>query len=71
MTDEPFHIGLDGRHRNADGEISRKHGNTKIGTLRQIYGPGFAEGRRSDMKLSNLLSQNDAKSLSQYLKSPR
>jgi hypothetical protein len=26
------------RHRDKDGEISRKHGNTLIGTLRKHYG---------------------------------
>jgi hypothetical protein len=36
--------GLDNRHRNHDGEISNKHGNTLIGTLRKIYGQGFAAG---------------------------
>ena len=29
---------FDNRHRNHDGEISHKHGNTLIGTLRKIYG---------------------------------
>jgi hypothetical protein len=33
--------GLDNRHRNHDGEISHKHGNTLIGTLRKIYGRSF------------------------------
>jgi hypothetical protein len=32
---------LDGRHRNKDGEISGKHGNTLVRTLRKIYGQGF------------------------------
>jgi hypothetical protein len=27
--------GLDRRHRNTDGEISGKHGNTLVGTLRK------------------------------------
>ena len=36
--------GLDNRHRNHDGEISHKHGNTLIGALRKIYGQGFAAG---------------------------
>jgi hypothetical protein len=31
--------GLDGRHRDKDGEISKKHGNTLISTLRETYGP--------------------------------
>ena len=33
--------GLDNRHRNHDGEISHKHGNTLVGTLRKIYGQSF------------------------------
>ncbi len=36
--------GLDNRHRNKDGEISHKHGNTRIGTLRKVYGQSFAAG---------------------------
>jgi hypothetical protein len=36
--------GLDNRHRNKDGEISGKHGNTPVRTLRKIYGQGFAAG---------------------------
>ena len=34
--------GLDNRHRNHDGEISHKHGNTTVHTLRKIYGQSFA-----------------------------
>jgi hypothetical protein len=30
--------GLDNRHRNRDGKISGKHGNTPVRTLRKIYG---------------------------------
>jgi hypothetical protein len=63
--------GLDGRHRDSDGEISRKHGNTQIGTLRETYGDTFAAGRRSNMKLSTLLQQTGASSLSDYLKNNR
>jgi len=33
------------RQRDKNGEISRKHGNTLIRTLRKTYGPGFASGR--------------------------
>lgn len=29
--------GLDGRHRDVNGEIDRKHGNTKMKTLKQEY----------------------------------
>jgi hypothetical protein len=60
--------GLDGRHRDENGQISQKHGNTTVGTLRQTYGDNFAQGTRSDAKLSTLLDQAGADSLSQYLK---
>src|SRR6516162_5539025 len=43
--------GLDNRHRNKDGEISHKHGNTLIRTLRKIYGRGFAAGYPETEKL--------------------
>ncbi len=60
--------GLGGRHRDADGQISQKHGNTQVGTLRQIYGENFAAGYRSDMRLDTLLDRTGQPSLSQYLK---
>jgi hypothetical protein len=63
--------GLDGRHRDANGEIRRKNGNTEVGTLRETYGANFAPGVRSDMKLETLLDQSGAKSLSQFLKDER
>jgi hypothetical protein len=49
--------GLDNRHRNKDGEISHKHGNTLIRTLRKIYGQGFAAGYPEIEKLSGVLLQ--------------
>jgi hypothetical protein len=33
--------GLDSRQRDKNGEISKKHGNTLIGTLRKISGPAL------------------------------
>src|ERR1700712_498592 len=57
--------GRDNRHRNHDGEISHKHGNTLIRTLRQIYGMGFAAGYPATEKLSDVLHQLNATSLSQ------
>jgi hypothetical protein len=57
--------GLDNRHRNHDGEISHKHGNTLIGTLRKIYGQGFAAGYPATEKLSQVLRQLNETSLSQ------
>jgi hypothetical protein len=58
--------GLDERHRDRDGTISRKHGNTKVGTLRKEFGEQFAEGRRSDLLLKNLLAESGANSLDDY-----
>ncbi len=63
--------GLDQRHRDRDGTISRKHGNTKVGTLRKEFGEQFAEGRRSDLLLKNLLAEGGANSLEDYLKHRR
>jgi hypothetical protein len=63
--------GLDQRHRDRDGTISRKHGNTKVGTLRREFGEQFAEGRRSDLLLKNLLAESGANSLDDYLKHRR
>jgi len=40
-----------------DGEISRKYGNTLIGTLRISYGSEFAKGCASDEKLSDVLAK--------------
>ena len=57
--------GLDNRHRNHDGEISHKHGNMLIGTLRKIYGQSFAAGYPATEKLSEVLLQLNETSLSQ------
>ena len=43
--------GLDNRHRDKNGTIARKHGNTLIRTLRETYGPGFAPGCDPNAKL--------------------
>src|SRR2546430_13884867 len=53
------------RHRNHDGEISHKHGNTLIGTFRKIYGQSFAAGYPETEKLSEVLLQLNETSLSQ------
>jgi hypothetical protein len=57
--------GLDNRHRNHDGEISHKHGNTIISTLRKIYGQSFAAGHPETKTLSEVLLQLNETSLSQ------
>ena len=60
--------GLDGRHRDANGQISQKHGNTKVAALRKEYGEHFAHGRRKDMMLKTLLKETGSASLHDYLK---
>jgi len=60
--------GLDGRHRDTSGRIDKKHGNTRIGTLRKTYGDHFAKGRRKDMMLKTLLAEAGLDSLHEYLR---
>ena len=59
--------GLDGRHRDKNGEISRKHGNTLVRTLREIYGPNFAAPYPPTAKLSDVLHDMDESSLSKLV----
>jgi hypothetical protein len=61
--------GLDNRTRDENGEIHRKRGDTRVGTLRDTYGPGFAPGAPSNERLDTLLRQTGEPSLSQYRKS--
>jgi len=58
---------LDGRHRDADGRISEKHGNTKVATLRATYGDDFLSDWRSDAHLGTVREET-GKSLSQLLR---
>jgi hypothetical protein len=60
--------GLDNRHRDKDGEISKKHGNTLVRTLRKTYGPDFAKGSNETAKLSDVLRTLDEPSLSKLVK---
>jgi hypothetical protein len=64
-------IGLDDRTRDDDGEIRQKRGDTLVRTLRQTYGPDFAPGVRSDMRLDTLRERFGEESLSQMLKAGR
>lgn len=50
-------MNIDDRHRDKNGEISRKHGNTLVGTLRRIYGPTFAACESESAKLSDVLAK--------------
>jgi hypothetical protein len=55
----------DGHHRDKDGEISKKHGNTLVSTLRKIYGQNFAAGHPETAQLSEVLHKLNETSLSQ------
>ena len=57
--------GLHNRHRDKDGEISRKHGNALVRSLRKIYGSGFAPGFNDTDKLNDVLRKFDEPTLSQ------
>jgi hypothetical protein len=59
--------GPDARHRDKNGEIARKHGNTLVGTLRKIYGQTFAAGYPDSAPLSDVLQDMDQLSLSQLI----
>jgi hypothetical protein len=52
------------RHRDKNGEISKKHGNTLIGALRKRYGADFAKGCSDNQKLNDVLYKLDERSLS-------
>jgi hypothetical protein len=59
--------GLDSRHRDKNGEISKKHGNTLVGTLRKIYGQTFASGQPGSVRLADVLGDLNETSLSQLV----
>ena len=61
-------VGLDDRCRDADGEIRKKRGDTRVGTLRKEYGDDFAPGVRSDARLDTLLKRSGAQSLTNFRK---
>ena len=59
------------RMRDHDGEIRKKRSDTKVETLREIYGPDFAKGYRSDATLGTVLKRESAETLDQLLKDKR
>jgi hypothetical protein len=50
-----------------NSEISQKHGNAPVGTLRKIYGPSFAVGHFDTALLRDVLDRLHETSLSQLL----
>ena len=68
MATKHFPKGLDGRQRDADGEIRKKRSDTLVSTLRKEYGPGFAEGYRANTKLGTVLKREGVETLDQMLR---
>jgi hypothetical protein len=60
-------IGLDDRHRGRNVELSRKYGDTLIGSLRKAYG-SFAPHCADYERLSDVLHKLDTASLSQLIR---
>jgi hypothetical protein len=56
------------RHHYKNGQMSKKHGNTLIGTLRRHYGADFAKGCADNEKLSDVLHKIDEPSLSKLVR---
>jgi len=63
--------GLDDRHRDKSGQTREKNSNTRIDTLREIYGSDFAPELRGDAHLGTLLDRSGCDTLSEYLKRRR
>jgi hypothetical protein len=61
----------DGRHRDLNGEIHRKRGDTRVATLRDIYGDDFLRQFRSDAKLETVLDETGAPSLTVLVRQHR
>lgn len=59
-------MSLDGRHRDENGRISQKRGDTRVDSLRQTY-PGFAPGVRGDARLDSLRNRT-GESLTQMVR---
>jgi hypothetical protein len=62
--------GLDGRHRDRNGRIEEKRGDTLVRTLRKEYGDDFLSEWRSNAKLSTVLEEADM-SLSELVRQHR
>ncbi len=68
MQRKSCNLGLDDRCRDQNGQIRKKNGSTTVGSLRDVYGPDFAAGVRSDARLRTLLRATGTNSLSEFRK---
>lgn len=71
MASKHFPKGLDGRQRDQDvpkaGQIREKRADTLVRTLREEYGPNFAQGYRSNATLGRV-REDTGKSLHQLIR---
>ena len=58
-------MSLTDRHQDSNGQISKKHGNTLVSTLRNFYGKTFAAGHPDTATLGDVLHKLGETSLSQ------
>ena len=60
-------MAIDTQRRDKTDEISRKHGNTLIHTLRKTYGQSFAGSCGNKKKLGDVLHKLDEPSLTRLI----
>jgi hypothetical protein len=71
MAKRHFTKGLDGRQRDADGEIRNKRRDTHVATLRKEYPLPIFEEYRGDAQLGTVLKDQGVETLDQLLKQQR
>jgi hypothetical protein len=59
---------LEDRARDSNGQFCERSSDTRIDSLRRVYGDSFAPGIRGDAHLKTLLDRTGSNSLSDYLK---
>jgi hypothetical protein len=60
--------GLNGRHRDKDGEADHKRKDTHLSTLRETYGDSLLPNLRGDTHLGTILSDNNVETLDELLR---
>lgn len=58
---------MDQFHRDKDGPIARKYGQTRVRSLRRLFGPSFAFGEDAEAKIADVLERLDELSLRQLI----
>ena len=68
MTLPPIGVQIPRRNTDVNGQISKKHGNTLVSTLRKIYGNSFTAGHPPTSTLDEVLQKLGETSLSQLVR---